>query len=294
MPASSIASRSTRSSRSTASRGRGRGPSRAVVWRTTAASPSVDADGRFVNGKRTAAVHHIRAEYDLANMTVQFHDTRDDTAEFSLADSRTRNRPRGSPTALGHRLHSSGKRGCRLPRRHRRPRPDAHQHRHARAKSHSWFPGLTLDETRRRFRANLEIDGVEPFWEDQLVGPRRQRSSVPNRRASIGSASILASAASSRRAKPTPAERRRASKRRSPSVASESLPAWAPGDRFNHFYRLAVNTRLAPGQSPSARLRVGDAVTPGSIGVPYIRHNRPSRLYWRLGDNLTGSGLPRG
>src|SRR4029079_14548107 len=31
----------------------------------------------------------------------------------------------------------------------------------------SWFR-LPLDEVRRRFRANLEIDGGEPFWEDRL------------------------------------------------------------------------------------------------------------------------------
>jgi hypothetical protein len=38
----------------------------------------------------------------------------------------------------------------------------------------------------------------------------------------------------------------------------DSLPAWAPADRFDHFYRLAVNTRRAEGRP--AVLRVGDAV----------------------------------
>src|SRR5688572_20013976 len=33
----------------------------------------------------------------------------------------------------------------------------------------SWF-GLSLDEVRRRFRPNLEIDGAAPFWEDRLFG----------------------------------------------------------------------------------------------------------------------------
>jgi hypothetical protein len=32
----------------------------------------------------------------------------------------------------------------------------------------SWYEELALEEIRRRFRANLIIDGVEPFWEDRL------------------------------------------------------------------------------------------------------------------------------
>ena len=32
----------------------------------------------------------------------------------------------------------------------------------------SWFPELTVDEVRLRMRTNLEIDGVPPFWEEQL------------------------------------------------------------------------------------------------------------------------------
>ena len=36
----------------------------------------VDADGHYVNGKRTAAVHRIRAAYDLTQMTVRFDDDR--------------------------------------------------------------------------------------------------------------------------------------------------------------------------------------------------------------------------
>lgn len=32
----------------------------------------------------------------------------------------------------------------------------------------SWFPGLSVDEMRRRIRANIEIDGVPAFWEDRL------------------------------------------------------------------------------------------------------------------------------
>lgn len=41
----------------------------------------------------------------------------------------------------------------------------------------SWFPGLDVDSVRDRFRTNLEVGGVDAFWEDRLVadGPRRFR-----------------------------------------------------------------------------------------------------------------------
>ena len=35
------------------------------------------------------------------------------------------------------------------------------------------------------------------------------------------------------------------------------FPTWAPASRFNHFYRLAVNTRIAPSEA-GKRLRVGN------------------------------------
>src|SRR5260221_7990325 len=48
----------------------------------------LDRDGKFVNGKRTAAVHQIRACYDSSRMHVHLHDAAlNATAELSLVDS---------------------------------------------------------------------------------------------------------------------------------------------------------------------------------------------------------------
>ena len=121
----------------------------------------------------------------------------------------------------------------------------------------SWFPGLTLDDVRHRFRANLEISDVESFWEDRLyrsTGPDRpfragdvvfggsnpcQRCVVPSRDAASGEV--------------YPNFVRQFSQRR-----EQQLPPWAPRERFDHFYRLAVNTRLI--SAGSELLRVGDEV----------------------------------
>jgi uncharacterized protein YcbX len=215
----------------------------------------VAAGGRYVNGKSTAAVQRIRAEYNLAAMTVRF----DGTDEFSLLDDRAKI---GAwlRTALGITcvLNEDIYRG--FPDDAEAPGPTLVSTATLEAVA-SWFPGMSLDEARRRFRANLEFDGVEPFWEDRLVGPAGaavrftigdvawlgvnpcQRCVVPTRDALTGE--------TDRGFQKTFAERRRA-----------ALPAWAPAERFDHFYRLAVNTKLATGDSPG-RLRVGDAITFG-------------------------------
>ncbi len=212
----------------------------------------VDADGRYVNGKRTPAVHHVRAEYDLTRMTVRFNGD----LEFAL-EQEQREIGRWLSDALGIACGLAENTATGFPDDTDSPGPTLISTATLETIA-SWFPNLTLAETRRRFRANLEIAGVEPFWEDRLVGPAGvavpfrvgdvrwwgtnpcQRCVVPTRDADSG--------------EPTPGFQKAF------AVARESsLPVWAARDRFNHFYRLAVNTQLAPGQS-QPRLRMGDAV----------------------------------
>jgi hypothetical protein len=122
----------------------------------------------------------------------------------------------------------------------------------------TWFDGLAPGEVRRRFRANLEIDGVEPFWEDRLYSDEGgavrfqvgdvvldgtnpcQRCVVPTRSSETG-------------------ERYDEFARIFESRRYETLPYWATRSRFDHFYRLAVNTRPVPGKEGT--IRVGDEVT---------------------------------
>lgn len=121
-----------------------------------------------------------------------------------------------------------------------------------------WF-GLSVEEARRRFRANLEIDGVEPFWEDRLYGaegeaPRFRigdvelealnpckRCAVPSRDSRTGEI-------------PEPKFTKLLSEKR-----KAALPEWAEASRFDHFYRLAVNTRV-PERENGKVLEVGDEI----------------------------------
>jgi MOSC domain-containing protein len=124
----------------------------------------------------------------------------------------------------------------------------------------SWFPGMTVAEARLRFRSTLEIDGVPAFWEDQLFGPEI-RSVV---RFSIGEVAFEGSYPCIRC--PIPA--------RDPHTGADTigfqkhfaqqrhthLPQWSYPDRFEHFYCLATNTRIASTESDK-HLSIGDVLT---------------------------------
>ena len=119
-----------------------------------------------------------------------------------------------------------------------------------------WFPTLSAENIRQRFRANLEFSTAEPFWEDRLYGPAGsmvrfrigdvvlggtnpcQRCVVPTRDPESGQIYPRFTATFSRQ-------------------RESSLPAWAEASRFNHFYRLAVNTRGIDCPS-NARIRIDD------------------------------------
>ena len=122
-----------------------------------------------------------------------------------------------------------------------------------------WF-SLETEETRRRLRTNLEIAGLEPFEEDSLFGPPGQP-----RRFRIGAVELMGSNPCSRCIVPSidsqggspPDEgfaRRFAARREQDRWQGSEL------DRYGHYYRLAINTRLPPGQGGKT-LRVGDELS---------------------------------
>src|SRR5712691_11433785 len=135
-------------------------------------------DGQWVNGKRTAAIHLIRAAFapDLSSVTLSVPgDQRkiqaeafafpEDTAVASKWFSNffeqpltVRHSPEGFPDdaiANGPTIVSTAslQAVCDL------------------------FAGVDLDGARQRFRTTLEIEGAPAFWEDQLFG-EEERSAV--------------------------------------------------------------------------------------------------------------------
>lgn len=218
------------------------------------------ADGQWINGKRTAAIHLIRAAYapDLSSVTLSVPADRNvtptktfdfpggsaDAAQWFSAffdESVTvRYSPEGFPddtVANGPTIISTA----------------------SLDEAATWFPGLTSADMRLRFRTTLEIDGVPPFWEDQLFGP--DKNALPRFR--IGDVNFEGSNPCARCPVPP----------RNPHTGAEfpgfqkrfteqrraTLPSWSPLERFDHFYRMSTNTRVASEESGKL-LRVNDLV----------------------------------
>jgi uncharacterized protein YcbX len=121
------------------------------------------------------------------------------------------------------------------------------------------YAGMDVPGARLRFRTSLEINSVPAFWEDQLFG-LEERSSVRFR---IGEVNFEGSNPCARCPVPM----------RDPFTGEPILgftkifsdyrrthiPSWTPEARFDHYYRLATNTRVAPTESGKI-LKVGDTL----------------------------------
>lgn len=216
-----------------------------------------DENGNFVNGKRNAKVHLLRSQFDdeLNYISLQIQGT-DQKATFHLDKERTK---------LENWLSNYFGIPVKLKQNSIAGFPDDLNAKGPTVISTatieevaSWFSGLSVEEMRLRLRANLEIAGVPPFWEDRLFAQAGQcvrfkvgevlfeginpcqRCIVPTRDSKTGEATANF-------------QKVFINKRQ------QSLPSWTIPQRFNHFYRLSVNTNV-PTSEAGKVVRVGDAI----------------------------------
>ncbi|PSB22297.1 MOSC domain-containing protein [filamentous cyanobacterium CCP1] len=214
----------------------------------------VDEQGRFVNGKRTAKVHLLRSTYDLANRGVTLEVQGDtQTASFHLDDDRAAletwlSEYFGYPVTLQQNLHMG------FPDDTEASGPTVVSTTTLETIA-SWFPDLSTDEIRHRFRANLEIADVPAFWEDQLFGQAGEL--VPFQ---IGDVTLWGSHPCQRCVVVTrdhlTGESYQGFQKAFTTQRKATLPSWANPSRFNHFYRLTLNTIVYPSEAGKV-LRVG-------------------------------------
>lgn len=217
----------------------------------------VDELGRFVNGKRCQQVHLLRTQFDQVagkvaiaapgqSQPTQFHLTQQQMAvERWLSDYF------GFPV----RLQQDREQG--FPDDTVSPGPTIISTATLAAIA-AWYPGLTVDQVRRRFRSNIEVSGVPAFWEDRLFS----ETGVPVR-FQVGDVQLLGINPCQRcvvitrnpdTGAATPHFQKEFVARR-----QEKLPDWAPRSRFNHFFRLAVNTQV-PSSEAGKTIQIGDTV----------------------------------
>lgn len=214
-----------------------------------------DQSGRFVNGKRHKKVYGLRSQFDLDTNTVLLRvQGTDRTNEFQLKERATlENWLReyfGFPVEVKQNLDGG------FPDDTVSPGPTVISTATLEAIA-SWYPGLDVEEVRLRFRSNIEISGVPPFWEDRLfaqagavhfrIGDVRFRGINPCQRCVVVTRNPKTGAAYPNFQKTFIAQRQ------------ATLPEWAARARFNHFYRLAINTRL-PVTEAGKTIGVGDAL----------------------------------
>jgi uncharacterized protein YcbX len=224
-------------------------------------------DGKWVNGKRTPAIHLIRANYspnlrevtlsvpgdrrEIPTRTFAFPDAHEDAAEwFSVFFEQqiiVRYSENGFPddtVASGPTIVSTA--SLESVSEWFGPTPQG-------------FQGVSVDEVRQRFRATLEINGVPAFWEDQLFS-EDERTVV---RFKIGEINFEGSNPCARcpvpPRNPQTGEILEGFQKRFTQLRESTLPPWSPRPRFDHFYRLSTNTRVAPSET-NKLLRVGDAL----------------------------------
>jgi len=252
-------------------------------------------DGKWVNGKRTPVIHLIRASYspDVRSVTLSvpgdrrkiptrtfaFPEAYEEASEwFSVFFDQqiiVRYSENGFPddaVASGPTIVSTASlqavsawftkerqlvaaRGVEGGTSRERRSPDRPL-----SADDQWPAPLSVDDLRLRFRSTLEINGVPAFWEDQLFSAN-ERSSV---RFTIGEVHLEGSNPCARcpvpPRDPHTGETLDGFQKRFTQLREATLPPWSPTSRFDHYYRLSTNTRVAPTES-NKLLRVGDPLT---------------------------------
>ena len=254
---------------------------------------SVGGGGGYVNGKSEPAVHGLRASYELGGLTDA------STADAPPADATptavTLSRPARPETGsdaderrfalpddadaleawvgeyLGYAVDLVREPDGGLPDDRAAAGPTVVSRATLETVA-GWFDAVAdATEMRRRLRPNVVLDDCPAFWEDRLFADRGEAV-----RFAAGDAELLGVNPCQRCAVPS----------RDPDTGAEidgfrerfitnrraTLPDWTESDRFDHDFRLMVNT-VVPEAQWGSTLAVGDEVTIEGVepidGDPY-------------------------
>ncbi len=219
-----------------------------------------DSGGRVLNAKRLGiAILSIRAAYSDGRRVVKLR-AGSECAEFDIEESRSEIEV-WFASALGRAVSLQGNKHAGFPDDDEASGPTLLGSASIDTVA-GWFR-MPAEEVRRRFRANLEITGLDSFEEDLLFGP----PGMP-RRFRIGDVEFLGTNPCARCAVPTldsfdgTATGPLSAKRFAVLRERHRLRNSEIG-RYRGYYRLAVNTRLPHGQAGKT-LRVGDPLVAGA------------------------------
>ncbi|MBW4629959.1 MAG: MOSC N-terminal beta barrel domain-containing protein [Brasilonema octagenarum HA4186-MV1] len=235
-----------------------------------------DQQGHFVNGKRNAKIHLLRSTFDPNLKTLSLHiQGTDQKAIFHLHDEQPFDYAQGE-SSLEAWLSDYFGFPVKLMQNTITGFPDDLNAKGPTVVSTatleevaSWFPNMSVDEMRLRMRANIEIGGVPAFWEDQLfteagkyvhfqIGEVLFEGVNPCQRCVVPSRDSQTAKVTTHFQKVFVAKRK------------DSLPSWTTSTRFNHFYKLSVNTNI-PASEAGKILHQGDEVKILSVSQSHLR-----------------------
>ena len=216
-----------------------------------------DSAGKFINAKRTARYHFLSASVDWKDGTVRVVDREKRlSATFHLHHERN-SLEEWLSEFFGIRVSLRQNASGGFPDDLKAPGPTVIGEATL-ADVAGWYEHGARDDMRVRFRANLEISGAPAFWEDRLYG--EPESYVPFR---IGRVVLHGTNPCQRCVVPTRTTETGEVESDFSQVfrvnRQERLPDWANASRFNHYYRLAVNTQT-PAEEIGKILHVGDEI----------------------------------
>lgn len=228
----------------------------------------VDADGDYVNGKRTDAVHRLRADVDLDGHRVTFDrpgagdprtfdlDADRDALEAWLSDYF------GFEVAL--RTGAGGAQTDTVVYGSE-AEPGATVIAEATLREvASWFDGIAPGELRDRLRPNLVVAGVPAFWEDRLVADGGGRVRVGD--VTLAGVEPIPRCVVPTR-DPTSGEAYDGFRETFIERREATLPDWADREVLDgNLYQLMVLVRPVP-DDRDRELAVGDRVEPADRAV---------------------------
>ncbi|HTL53997.1 MAG TPA: MOSC N-terminal beta barrel domain-containing protein [Planctomycetota bacterium] len=132
----------------------------------------------------------------------------------------------------------------------------------------AWFPGLALDELRRRLRTNIEVDGVEPFWEEALIPHAAEAAAASTQRPAlaIGPARFAVALSCPRCSVPERNSRTAdldpAFRSRFATMREATLPRFVEPSAYKTMYSVAIRLQSQPLADTAVApvIAVGDAV----------------------------------
>ena len=217
----------------------------------------IDSNGKFVNGKSNARVHLLRSKIDFESEIISLkHENETNWNDFHLQNDKA---------ALNDFLSAFFEMPVMLYKNTLGEFLDIPVQSGVTVLSTaslntvgSWFNNMDIEETRKRFRATIELTAVPAFWEDKLF--LEEGTAIEFK---IGEAALLGISPRARCVVPT----------RHPQTGgmihgfqksfaqqrTANLPPWSTLDDYNHAYYLSVDCYIPPSEF-GKWIAVGDEV----------------------------------